>query len=130
MPESTEQNQNQEQEQIQIRQLTGKDIRMVSPAIGRAMRNLDLREMTASTEGDTEGDTESEQYKQQVGINVMSYLLENEVDALWDWIADLCGMTAEQLDQAPLETPMQVLRQVFQSGYISHFFGQALKAGR
>lgn len=82
---------------MQIRELKGKDARLIAPAIGRAFNNVEL-------------DTE----KQEIaGKKVIAYLLENEVENLWSWLADLAEMSVQELDDASIDTPINILKEVY-----------------
>lgn len=81
---------------MEIRKLKGKDIRVLAKIIGPEIGHL-------KTVTESANPTE-------VGLTLFENLLTKHVDELWEWLASLANMSADELDEAPVDTSFEIIR--------------------
>lgn len=99
-------------EQVQIRSLHGDDVFTLAPILADQLQHA--QQLSVEGRGESE-----------VGVAVLHRALTQSLPQLRPWIADLAGITPEQLKEKPVDFPIQVLQQLMDSGELSQdFFGQ------
>lgn len=96
--------------EIHVRELKAKDLRLLLPVLARCR-------------GDVESVWQMVQRGQieAGGIAAVLALFERVPD-LWPWLADLAGMTPEQLDQQPPDVLVEIVDQLRQQPGAASFF--------
>lgn len=69
-----------------------------------------------------------EEAKSIATARIIQTVLGKHIDLLWEWIADLGNMTVEELDNAPIDTPMVILRGAFGSEEAQSFLAYVKSA--
>lgn len=99
---------------MRVRKLEGGDIRRVISVIGPAIKTLSsngsIKKMI-----DSAGDKDSDSRKgdaMELGAELISSLLLENIDPLWDWLADLAGTDTAGLDKMPLDAPIIIIEEV------------------
>lgn len=99
---------------IKVRKLNAGDIYRVATLVSS---ELDLINEIAKRR-DGEG---QEEYQTRVGGELLKAISGRHLAELWDWIADLAGMTVEELNQSPMDTPLVVIEEVIGGDDVAGF---------
>ena len=103
---------------IKTRKLIAKDLRVLAGVLSKNMKSL--TSMSVRLEGESKDD-----HSRRVGQSIIASVLANSLDDVWAWIADLGCMTASELDEAPLDTPLDILMSVYNEPDNQGFFAKA-----
>lgn len=98
-------------DEIKVRRLCTKDLYMVGSMLKGAMpeiRKLDLKG--------------GEDKKEEIGKELFMILVNACYDEAWDWLADVAGMTRDELMEASLDTPLEIVQQISKSEDVAGFF--------
>ena len=102
------------------RDLNAGDVRRVAALLTQEMdRLMDLGQRVKA--GKEEGDTVDPQAAEQAGREVIQVLLTEYLDTLWEWVADLSGMSTDELDKQPMEYPVGVLEELVATQDVAGF---------
>lgn len=63
--------------------------------------------------------------RRKTGARMVQTLIGKHADTLWEWLADLAGMTAEELDESPLDTPLRIAKALSESEDMTSFLDYA-----
>jgi hypothetical protein len=101
---------------MQVRNLKAKDVRLIVGVLGKELPRL-IDELKPA-----EGEAK-EEHAQRIGREMVALLLERHIDSLWEWIADLGGMTPEELGEADAHIPVKIVEEVIAGQSAMDFFG-------
>lgn len=101
---------------IKLRSLKAKDSKRLAKILSQ---NIDAMKKFSKI------DKEDENARKEVGFEIIKSILENHVEEIWDWLADLNGMTTEELDEAAIETPILIIKEIGESEGFKSFLGSA-----
>ena len=104
---------------VRVRTLKAKDVRMVVAVLGKELPPL--------LEGAKPDETKEERAN-RISRNMATALLENHLDTIWEWVADLGEMTAEELDEAAAHVPFEILTRVMTGQSAMDFFEHAQRS--
>lgn len=99
---------------IKIRNLHGDDLFTLAPIVADQLQHA--QKLAA------EGRDHSE-----VGVAVLHRALTQSLPQLRPWIADLAGITPEQLKEKRLDFPVQVIQQLIDSGELDKSFFEQVR---
>lgn len=100
-----------DQAAVSVRSLQASDVRVVARVLGPQIKNLPA---------DAKSDPG------EIGRSLISKVLSDNMDDLWAWLADMAGMSPDQLDEQPLETPLLIIEKVMEDEHIGPF-GERLR---
>lgn len=63
----------------------------------------------------------------QLGMKVITLLLEHYDEAMGEWFADLTGNSPADIDEAPVDFDLDVACQIIESSEAERFFSKALR---
>lgn len=98
-------------DQVAVRKLRASDVRTVARILGPQVKNL-------PTGKDVEASN--------IGRDLFASILSDNMDDLWAWLADLAGMTSDQLDEQPMHVPLDIIERVMEDEDIGPF-GERLR---
>lgn len=114
---------------MKIRKLCGRDVRLVGPVIGRALKNMGGEAQAFAQDKQDTQDKQGKKDRAAIGRRLIAYLLENEIEAIWPWLADLAGMTEAELDDQPIGTAVQILQALKEDPGLQSFLSSVPGAG-
>lgn len=94
---------------LTVRPLKAGDVRTVARILAPQIRNLPSGKSA---------DPES------IGRDLFASMLEKNTDELWAWLADLAGMTSQELDDQPMTAPFDIIQKVLEDDDIGPFAKQ------
>jgi len=95
--------------EIKIRNLRAADVWQVAPVVA------DELQMIQQLQREQRGE-------QEVGMAMIHRLVEKHLDRLRGWLADLAGMTPEELDEQSVDAPFEIIEQLQASEELPRFF--------
>lgn len=115
---------------VQIRELKGKDVRTVvgmlkhlTPEARKTIADI----MKGGISG--KGSKVSESKAMETGLAIFQVVSEL-TDEIYAWLADIAGMTSQELDDAPASTVIDIVKALSLSGGIASFFGSVLQSSK
>lgn len=93
---------------MKVRKLKGADAKVFARVIGSELATLPV----------SGGD---EAARRAAGFAMLQALVERHLETLWDWLADMGGMTAQELDEAPLKTLPELVQAIGESEDFTDF---------
>ncbi len=105
-----------------IRELKAKDIRVLVKMLGK-LKPADVAEILLAIE-------EKESKPIKVGLLLFRVIAADLTDDIYIWLADLIGKTAEELDEMPANTPVEIIKELIKRGDFKDFFGSVLKQAK
>ena len=103
---------------VTVRPLLAKDVRLVARLLAT---ELDAIQQMVEVRPDESKETRA----MRVGLDLFKALLVRHLDVLWEWLADVGGMTPEELDAAPAETPVLIIEGLAEGDGLRSFFARA-----
>ncbi len=97
-----------------IRELKAQDMKTLARMLGKISPES-LKNLSAAVKGKAE--------PLEVGLAAME-LLAQSTDDIYAWLADLAGMTPEQLDEQSFSAPVEIIKEVFRRGDFKDFFAR------
>jgi hypothetical protein len=98
---------------MEIRELKAKDVRILAKMLGK-LRSSSLGDIFSLLDR-----KESDPLK--VGLSLFRVVSADLTDDLYSWLASLIGKTAEELDEMPADTPVEIVKSLIQGGRLSSF---------
>ena len=90
---------------VNIRELKGKDLRVLSPIVARILKDVDFQGMD----------------REEAGRKILSMIFEKELDNVWGWIADIAQISTDELDNLPLPDVFDIVKSVYEKNKGSFF---------
>lgn len=101
---------------------------VLSNAFGLGMmQNVVKTNVEADKEGEEVTDETLEMVGQQATMDILWFVVENAEEATREFFADLIGMTPEEYDNTPIDTAIDIIRQLSEKEEIKRFFKKALE---
>lgn len=101
---------------------------VLSNAFGLGMmQNVVKTNVEADKEGEEVTDEALEIVGQQATMDILWFVVENAEEATREFFADLIGMTPEEYDNTPIDTAIDIIRQLSEKAEIKRFFKKALE---
>lgn len=101
---------------------------VLSNAFGLGMmQNVVKTNVEADKEGEEITDETLEMVGQQATMDILWFVVENAEEATREFFADLIGMTPEEYDNTPIDTAIDIIRQLSEKEEIKRFFKKALE---
>lgn len=101
---------------------------VLSNAFGLGMmQNVVKTNVEADKEGEEVTDEALEMVGQQATMDILWFVVENAEEATREFFADLIGMTPEEYDNTPIDTAIDIIRQLSEKEEIKRFFKKALE---
>lgn len=101
---------------------------VLSNAFGLGMmQNVVKTNVEADKEGEEVTDEALEMIGQQATMDILWFVVENAEEATREFFADLIGMTPEEYDNTPIDTAIDIIRQLSEKEEIKRFFKKALE---
>ena len=101
---------------------------VLSNAFGLGMmQNVVKTNVEADKEGEEVTDEALEMAGQQATMDILWFVVENAEEATREFFADLIGMTPEEYDNTPIDTAIDIIRQLSEKEEIKRFFKKALE---
>ncbi|MFW6278481.1 MAG: hypothetical protein ACOC1T_03670 [Halorhodospira sp.] len=94
---------------IEIRKLKASDVWQVAPVVADELQLIQQLYREQRTEN-------------EIGMAILHRLVERHLDRLRSWLADLAGMTPEELDEQSLDAPFEIIDQLRKSEDLPRFF--------
>tara|TARA_R100001530_G_scaffold115282_1_gene82203 strand:+ start:339 stop:737 length:399 start_codon:yes stop_codon:yes gene_type:complete len=90
----------------EVRELKAKDLKTVAKMLGK-LKASNVAEIFKSAE------TAS---PMQTGVALFQILAADVTDEIYEWLADLAGLTVEELDELPAATPVDIVKELVSRG--------------
>ena len=103
---------------MELRKLTVKDLYTVGGMIKRALPDLGSIELGARA-----GES-AQAHAQRIGSTILPVLLDACYEDAWDWLADLVGMTRQELMDSPADIAVDIIDLLIKSEELPRFFGR------
>jgi len=107
-------------EEINVRDLKSKDLKMMLKLFSKLSpkAKADLASLISGASDNANPDLA------ELGASV--FQIPSELtDDLYVWLADMSGIKADDLDEMPIATPINILKQVLAKPEVKDFFGSA-----
>ncbi len=109
-------------EDIEVRELKAKDLKTLIKLFGK---------LSPQSKGDlmylVKGASEEESPDlTALGAKVFQVLPEL-TDDLYAWLADMCNMSVQELDDKPIGTPIEIVKVIFSRAEVKDFFERAVQ---
>ena len=104
-----------------IRELKAKDVKTLAHILGK-LKSTSIGDLTHALSG--KGDALS------VGLSIFHVVAADLADDIYAWLADLIGKTIEELDEMPVSTPIDIIKELIDRGDFKDFFGSAIQQGK
>lgn len=101
---------------MKVRSFRGKDIRTLAAIAAKNAAALSNVRRGA--------DESADDFKARFGREVFETLALNSLPEIWAWVADIGGMTAEELDDAPVTAFIEIVETVLQLPDTADFFAK------
>lgn len=102
---------------MQIRELKAKDIKTVSKMLGK-LKSSSIADIFSSLDKTN---------PMQTGIALFHIVAADLTDDIYSWLADLIGKTPVELDEMPLTTPVDIIKELVKRGDLKDFLASAGK---
>ncbi len=96
---------------IEVRELKAKDLKTVAKMLGK-LKASSVAEIFKGTETST---------PMQTGVALFHVLAADVTDEIYEWLADLAGLTAAELDELPASTPVDIVKVLVSRGEFQSF---------
>ena len=108
---------------MEIRELKAKDVKTLAKMLGK---------LKSTSVGDLFNVLEKKKANQlEVGLSIFRVVAADLTDDVYAWFADLAGKTVEELDEMPVNTPADIIKELVKRGDFKDFFGLAIqRAGK
>ncbi|MDD7973444.1 hypothetical protein [Roseinatronobacter alkalisoli] len=97
-----------------LRPIKARDTRVLAAVLGRHLPGI----------ANITGDKDSDEYKREVGMRLVGIILDEELEALWGWIADINQMTPQELDDGEPDLPLAILTDLYKGDQLKGFLEQ------
>jgi len=104
-----------------IRELKARDVKTLAHILGK-LKSTSIGDLTHALNG--KGDPMS------VGLSIFHIVAADLTDDIYAWLADLIGKSVEELDEMPISTPIDIIKELVNRGEFKDFFGLATRRGR
>lgn len=95
-----------------IRELKARDMKTLAKLLGK-VNPENFKSISTAVKGKAE--------PMEVGLAALE-ILAKSTDDIYAWLADLAGMTPEQLDEQGFGAPVEIVKELFQRGDFKDFF--------
>ena len=107
-------------EEINVRELKSKDLKMMLKLFSKL--SLQSRvDLTILLKGASENENPD---LANLGASVFQVLSEL-TDDLYAWLSDMSSINVDDLDEMPIATPIDIVKQILSKPEVKDFFGQA-----
>ena len=104
---------------MEIRELRAKDVKTLAKMLGK---------LKASSIGDIFQSLDKKSNPMQVGLSLFHVVAADLTDDIYSWLADLIGKSAKELDNMPVSTPIDIIKEIIGRGEFKDFLGSATQA--
>ena len=111
---------------VTIRQLKAKDVKVLASMLGKIdVRGVaKLQGLVQAQKGEV-----TKEAMFEVGFALVQSVA-SVTDEIWAWMADLAGVSVEEFNEMPFDTPKEVIMQLIKGGQFASFFGFAIKSAK
>lgn len=107
---------------MEVRELKAKDLKTAAHIIGKLDERAKLSLLRAL--GDTDS-PKTQQQKMELGFTIIQIAAANMTDDIYALLADLVGMSAQEFDDMPINTPKEIITTLIDRGDLASFFGMS-----
>jgi len=102
---------------MDIRELKSKDIKTIAKMLGK---------LKSTSVGDLFVALDSKKTDPlKVGISIFRVIAADLTDDIYAWLADMAGVSVEELDEMPAATPIDIVKKIIERGDFADFLGLA-----
>jgi len=96
---------------MEIRELRARDTKTLAKLLGK-LKSSSIADIFQSLD---------KKEPMQVGLSLFHIVAADLTDDIYSWLADLIGKTVEELDDMPVSTPIDIIRELVNRGDFKDF---------
>ncbi len=105
---------------MEIRELKAKDLKTLAKMLGKLQPSS-----IAGILGAVGKSGKKAPGAMEVGLSLFRIVAADLTDDIYNWLADLIGKTPAELDEMPMDTPVEIVKALVKKEDFSSFFEQA-----
>ena len=106
---------------MEIRELKTKDIKVIAKMLGKINQDSVNNLLKLIRQAKLKKSNDS----MEIGFTLFQILAADLTDDIFEWFADLAGMTVEELDEMPIDTPKLIVTTLMKRGNFGDFLASA-----
>lgn len=103
---------------MEVRQLRAKDVKALAKMLGK-LKSGGISDILVALE--------KKESPAATGLALFRVIAADLTDDIYAWLADLIGVSVEDFDEMPVETPAAIIKELAKRGEFKDFFGSALQ---
>ena len=98
---------------MEVRELKTKDLKILAGIIGK-LKPESIKTLSGLSK---------EMSKIEAGLFIFKVVGADLADEIYEWLADIAGMTVQELDETDISTIKEIITQLTQQKSVKDFFG-------